>query len=143
MAAVKLGKFSIGQATVNQTCSTLVSTVHISFLRLQLVEEQRNTPGGPLLEITARHQRPDKQKTQKFPEEKCSVLVKHETTESRLRDRLLSVPGGHLIWGQDRVPAPAVQGQRYLQVRWMHAGLARLQAPCHLLQLPLTSTGPE
>ena len=60
----------------------------------------------PFLEITAQHQRPDKQKTQKFHEEKCSVLLKHETTESRLRDRLLPVPRGHLVSSQDRVPAP-------------------------------------
>lgn len=60
----------------------------------------------PFLEIAARHQRPDKQKTQKFHEEKCSALLKHEMPESGWRAGLLSVLGGHLISSQDRAPAP-------------------------------------
>lgn len=97
---------------LNRTCyseSNLQHTcVHSAHLLPEVPISQRTKKytGRPFLKITAQHQRPDKQKTQKFHEEKCSVLLKHEATENKLRDRLLSVPRGHLILSQERVPAP-------------------------------------
>lgn len=96
---------------LNRTCYSESNLQHTHVHGAHLLPESpisqrtKKYTGRPFLEITAQHQRPDKQKTQKFHEEKCSVLLKHEMTERGLRDRLLSVLGGHLISSQDRVPA--------------------------------------
>lgn len=128
MAAAKLGKFSIGHATVNPTCSTLVSTVHISFLRAPISQGTKEYTRRPFREITARWQGPDRQNTQKFHEEKCSHWSIQRLRADREPSYCLS-PGD--IWSRAKTECQPrrVQGQRHFQVRWMHAALAELQAP--------------
>jgi len=96
---------------LNRTCYSESNLHHTSVGGAHLLPEapisQRTNKytRRPSLEITAQQQKPDKQKTQKLHEEKCTALLKHEVTESRWTDRLLSVSRGHLILSQDRVPA--------------------------------------
>lgn len=143
MAAVNLGKFSIGHATVNQTCSTLVSTVHISFLRFQLVKEQRNTLGG--LSWRSQHSIRDltSRRLKSFMKKSALSYWSMKRRRTNWETGYCQSPGDIWSWAKRECQPRRVQGQRYLQVRWMHTGLAPFQAPCHLLQLLLTSMVPE
>lgn len=128
VAAVKLGEFSIGHTTVNQTCSMLMSTVLISFPRLQLVNEQRNTQ-----EASPGDHSPASETWQvegsKDTWRKGLCLTEAWNNWERIETGHCQSPGD--IWSQARTQCQpqGLQGQCYLQVRWMHAGLAQLQAP--------------
>lgn len=115
-----------------------MSSMHISFLRLWLAKEQRQTPGGLSRKSQPSSRDLIRRRLKSCMRKKCSVLLKHETSERQAT----VIPGD--IWSQAKTEIQPwrVQGQRYLQVSWMHPGLTQLQASCHLLQLLLISGVP-
>lgn len=146
MAAANLGKFSIGHATVNQTCSTLMSTVHISFLRFQLVKEQRNTPGGlcwrsqhSIRDLTSR-------RLKSFMKKSALSYWSMKRRRANWETGYCQSPGDIWSWAKRECQPRRVQGQRYLQVRWMHTGWHRfkpLVISCSYRLLPWYQNGQE
>lgn len=118
---MKLGKSSTGHAAVNGTCSTLVPMVHISFLRALISHRTKKCTRGPPGDHSL-----------------VSWIWQGEGSEFTRR-KMLSLragcetrhclsPGDTWSWAKREHQIRKVQGQRYLQVKWVHAGLALLWA---------------
>jgi len=118
---VKLGKSSTGHAAVNGTCSTLVPMVHISFLRALISHRTKECTRGPPGDHSLVSWIWQGEGSEFTRRKMLSLRAGRET-------RHCLSPGDTWSWAKREHQIRKVQGQRYLQVKWVHAGLALLWA---------------